>query len=1023
MVSSEIIEIILKAQDQASDTASKVNDQLKKLGDVGQQSNQKIAQASQMTQQKMQQLTNRINSVSTSTASATSKGASQFQRYNSSVQDSIIKFNTLDKETQEWLNRLANAHNPQVFYELNSGCQQAVAKFQQLDSLTDTWAGSMDYAKSKVQLMGTSTDSLKGKVQTVGTAIQTYVGNKWDSIKGKVSSFGNYIKTQLGNALQSVRSKLDSLGNAFSGLGGVISSAIGAIGMNSIKDMTVGLAMNRERMTALTSATMGGADAGQKFVNTMDELTNNSLVSLDTLGQAMSTIKMSTGMSNAELEKFTTTVNDVGQRAILMGYDGDQAMSLMQAAGRGLNGEFDMLKSNFGITKDQLTSLGWSGAADDVEGYQKALDKALEAGGNMDGMMDTTTGHLETLKKNFRVAGRHVGEMFTPYIDQAVQYLNSLKESCPGLFENLVMVAGGISMFATLAPAISPVLTALDQIGGITKGALVFVGLLEAEEGALTASGLAASASQTMLAIAEAAGADAAVLETAANAGLTASFWAMAAAILANPLTWVVVALLAIAVAVYEVGKSFGWWTDVQSMLAAIWSGIQRMWNAFINHPDVQSAIKVISSAFSWLSGAIGNTINWVGKFFNISGGSGKWDIVAQGINNVGKSWNMLKSAAGTVIGVFQSIYSAAVPIGQGIYNALKPIVCILLGCSPGIVPALQTVQAMFSSVWNTIAGFIGGTIATIVSTIQSLVDVFMRFATGQTDLLTLVTTVVSTLWNMWTILAVNLGNLVLQLASRLLTVATQAGLNVLTGISTYLIQVPTRVALYLAQVLSRIISYGARWVAQGRAKASQLLNGIVSFLRQLPGRALSALLGVVSSIVSAGAQWVSHARSKASEIVSSVVNTLTGLPGKISGALSGVVNAITKPFKDAYDSLVGIVDNIKSKASEVANIQLPAFGGDAWGGDLEPVSANNNVVYNANGNTVGSSESLTVDINQNVTLDLANVPSHIDTNSLIGALQNRDVLRALVENRDFQSIDAQVKERINYKVNRSRGV
>ena len=153
---------------------------------------------------------------------------------------------------------------------------------------------------------------------------------------------------------------------------------------------------------------MGGAKAGDQLLNGftgvnkvfkdlngnstnyfmgLDEMTNHSLVSLDDLGQAMSTIKMSTGMSNEELMMFSSTVNDVGQRAILMGKSGEEAISLMQAAGRGLNGEFDMLKSNFGITKETLTDLGWSGAADDVEGYQMALDKALEKGGDMDGML------------------------------------------------------------------------------------------------------------------------------------------------------------------------------------------------------------------------------------------------------------------------------------------------------------------------------------------------------------------------------------------------------------------------------------------------------------------------------------------------------------------------------------------------------------------------------------------------------------------------------------------------------------
>ena len=160
--------------------------------------------------------------------------------------------------------------------------------------------------------------------------------------------------------------------------------------MASISQMTVGLAMNRERMTALTNATKGSAKAGDQLLNGfvgvnkvfkdihgnatnafmgLDEMTNHSLVSLDDLGQAMSTIKMSTGMTNEQLMMFSSTVNDIGQRAILMGKSGDEAIGLMQAAGRGLNGEFEILKSNFGITKDTLTDIGWSGAAEESEGY------------------------------------------------------------------------------------------------------------------------------------------------------------------------------------------------------------------------------------------------------------------------------------------------------------------------------------------------------------------------------------------------------------------------------------------------------------------------------------------------------------------------------------------------------------------------------------------------------------------------------------------------------------------------------
>jgi len=911
MAVQELIEIIIKAQDEASDAARQVDDQMKKIGDTANAATQKAAESQSKYQQSLSETNNKLTEMGTT-------GDSTFQKISS-------------------------------------------------------------------------------KVVEVGNKIKTNLGDKWDSIKSKVSTFGNYIKTQLGNALSWVSSKVQALGSAFSGLGGVISSAIGMVGMSSISDLTVGLAMNRERMTALTSATMGGAEAGQQFVDTMDELTNNSLVSLDSLGQAMSTIKMSTGMTNEQLEKFTTTVNDVGQRAILMGKSGEEAMSLMQAAGRGLNGEFDMLKSNFGITKEQLEDLGWSGAADDVEGYQAALDKALEKGGSMEGMMDTTTGKLETLKKNFRVAGRHVGEMFTPYIEQAIDWLNNLKETCPGLFENLVMVAGAVSMFATFAPTIAPMISAFSGVTSAVKSLLVFLGLLEGAEGALTLQ-------QTMLNIAEAAGAEAAVLETAANTGLTASFWAMATAILANPLTWVAVALIAIAVAVYEVGKAFGWWTDVQTMLQAMWAGIQRLWDAFINHPDVQAAIQAISAAFGVLCDWIGQAWNAICEFFNISQ-SGEFDAVHAIIMAIGLAWQVMTGHIRLVIQIVQALWQAF----DGFYNDT-------------LQPFGEWLGAVFAPVWETL-----GNIWTAVGEqVTGLMELFTQFQEGQIEFGDLAIGIVTALWNTWTIFTVNLSNLLLTLAGQLLTYGVQAGFNFLNGIGTYLSQLAMNVYNYLNATYSRIKAQLSAWVNTARQRANQLVTGIITYLATLPGKALSQLLRVVNSIVSAGRQWVSNAKQKAKEIVDGVYNTLSSLPGKISSALSGVVEAIVGPFRDAYNQAKQYWDQITSLGGLAAGGDHPAGGERVAGGEIS--SENINKAFQGKydvRNAVGWQHKgkISVESSNKIILDLINVPSHIDTNTLIKMLKEPEVAKSIANNKDFQEIDSKVKLEIQKRANRARGV
>ena len=88
----------------------------------------------------------------------------------------------------------------------------------------------------------------------------------------------------------------------------------------------------------------------------------------------------------------------------------------------------------------------------------------------------------------------------------------------------------------------------------------------------------------------------------------------------------------------------------------------------------------------------------------------------------------------------------------------------------------------------------------------------------------------------------------------------------------------------------------------------------------------------------------------------------------------------------------------------------------NAEGGDVQwSFYGSDDIVY--------SHETSTVDVNNTVTLDFANVPAHIDTDTLVEAMQDKKVLKSLTSNPDFQSLDANVKNKLNLKVNRARGV
>lgn len=946
MPSQNLIDIIVKIEDQASETAKKIGDQLGKFGDQAQKSNQKATQSAQMTEKQMQDLSKKVGEVSKSTAMVGQKGASQFKRYDSAVQGSIVKFNSLDDETKQWLDRLAHSSNPKVFYDLNSKCQEAVSKFNELENQTDTWAGSLANAKSKLSLLGNDTDGLKGKIQTTGTAIGTYIGGKWDGIKNKITNVGGVISSKLGSALQSVRSKIDTLGSAFSGLGGVISSVFGGIGLEQLGQMTLGASISRDRIKSLSEALLGAGQSTEYFNelwNKMDQDTNSSLVSLDQLSQSLSVVKQMTGATGDSLTDFEGIVLDIGQRAILMGKQGEDAMTVMQSAGKGLNGEFETLKENFGITKDKLEQLGWDGSAEDIDGYTGALQKALDQSGDVNGMMDTSYGKITSLKKMWSVAGRSLGDEFKPYLDQATTSLlgfldanndGALDESGKQWLQygyGLMAVSSG---FMTFAPSISPALSVLDNMAGKTKSVLRFVGLLEAEEGALTLATLWNSAVTKVSTFAHSVYATVLGLLSGEIGLVTVATQIWNAVLSANPVMLVVIALIALTVAIYEVGKAFGWWSNVQEMLGAMWSGVNRLWSAFINHPDVQAFIQELGKAWNWLASSIGWVFQKVCEFFDIQT-NGNFDIISALIQGVGGAWDWLKGTVGWVVGVFTNIYNAfntvmnalgpfanallflGGPVGA-VVGILRTVVCILLGCSPGIVPALEKVQEVFTTVWNGIVGFLSGVIASVLTALQPVIDILTAigsFIAGQ----------FMQSWNTFIqiVMIVSSG---IQTLMGIFVAFLNGQISFSSALSMVWATLSAMFRAVLVRIIARVISFGASLVSLGLSVAGRFVNAVINFVSTLPGRVGSYLLSVLSGIVSTGASWISSAGSTASSMVSAVINHVSQLPGKVYTEFMNIGSRIVSAGSDLINKAKNIGKNIVDGLLGAMGIHSPGI-------------------------------------------------------------------------------------------------
>ena len=148
--------------------------------------------------------------------------------------------------------------------------------------------------------------------------------------------------------------------------------------------------------------------------------------------------------------------------------------------------------------------------------------------------------------------------------------------------------------------------------------------------------------------------------EAAAADGATVAFGGLAIAEGAAlwPILAIAAAIAALVAVVYAVGAAFGWWSDIGGMIDAIWAGINRLWSAFINHPDVQAVIEVISNALSTLWGWITQAGQAILGFFGVATG-GEFDVVRALIDAVGAAWNAMTYPIRVVIGVVQQVIMA----------------------------------------------------------------------------------------------------------------------------------------------------------------------------------------------------------------------------------------------------------------------------------------------------------------------------------------------------------------------------
>lgn len=415
---------------------------------------------SQLTpaQQKMEQLKQKINQINQSRATP------RFE---------LSQMQTADGQIRLLIKDLDNLKvKSSIQFKVNSGGGQLNTAIQQMDKIIQR-SQKINSTPVKFNISNAGLATLNGQITTATTKV-TGFGTAIQRIGAIAPNLGMKLGTGIASfttRLQGARDKISGITSSMSMLSSSIMGAFGAVGVTSLSQFTIGAAIAREKINAITTSLTGSKAATQQLNSAITAATSGGVVGFNKVATAVQQIGIKHNLTNAQLEKTPPLLNKIGTLAMAMGKDGDTAATLMAKAYDGLNGNFMVLQRNFGITKQQLLDLGWSGAADDVDGYTQALQKALDQKPEMQEYLNSYEGQMARVQMAIQGVGRQIGEMLLPFINALLSGFLWLNEKCPWVTQALVLLGIAIVAIASAGMLLLPIIELLTiQIGQTTIG-------------------------------------------------------------------------------------------------------------------------------------------------------------------------------------------------------------------------------------------------------------------------------------------------------------------------------------------------------------------------------------------------------------------------------------------------------------------------------------------------------------------------------------------------------------------------
>lgn len=535
----------------------------------------------------------------------------------------------------------------------------------------------------------------------------------------------------------------------------------------------------------------------------------------------------------------------------------------------------NLLKSGKGGFEDMMGAIDRSSAAD-------VAAKRL----------DNLSGDIEILKGNIETMAIDAGSGFQTFARSVVQGVTNIL----GFFGNLsqgtqtailgfigiagaaLIVVGGLGMFAG---AILNIVALAIQLKTVWTG-------LRAVMAAWKAALLATSAAQ----------------------------WILNSAILANPITWIIVAIIAVVAALIwfftqtKLGREI--WANFTQFLTEAWANISSfavsVWTNITNF--LTSAWTGISTTATSVWGAIVDFFmsvwNGVASFF-----SGLWNGIATTITNV---WN-------GIVAFFATVWNLIV---QGFLSFTLPGL---------IISHFGQIVSFITTVWNGIVAFFAAVWAAIMAAAAPFINFWMAHVAPMFQALgELIAAVFNFIWQTIVFVWQSIMAFIIPIIQMIVvTVVTYFNLlwmgiqTVLTAIWTVVMTIWNAIVAFITAVVTAVVSFVVAQFTYWSAIISAVMSAIWGVISSI----WSAISGFISAVVGAIVAFVVAGWNRMLAIASAVMNgiraVVTSVWNAISSTISSIVSRVVSLISTGWSALVSIVSGIFGRVKDAIKQKLDA--------------------------------------------------------------------------------------------------